>query len=121
MASAQFHALNLLTVMTELLPDWLPERLFNILYQRWNSPERAERCAPLPPSQAQGPGPFSVTAPRWMPCISAKMLLGCGSRSAEVGAGLGSLHGRCHLNTIPVAYLLLIDRGCTSNQLVLQV
>lgn len=49
MASAQFHALHLLTVMTELLPDWLPERLFNILYVRWNSPERVERCALLPP------------------------------------------------------------------------
>ena len=44
-ASAQFHALHLLSVMTELLPDWLPEELFTILYARWKSPERLERCA----------------------------------------------------------------------------
>ena len=45
METAQFHALHLLTVMTELLPEWLPKPIFEILYQRWNSPERVERCA----------------------------------------------------------------------------
>ena len=46
MASAQFHALHLLVVMTELLPEWLPEGIYNILFLRWKSPERVERCAP---------------------------------------------------------------------------
>lgn len=56
METAQFHALHLLTVMTELLPEWLPEPIFEILYQRWNSPERVERCAPR--SFTSGPAPM---------------------------------------------------------------
>ncbi len=44
-ANAQFHALHLVTVMTELLPEWLPQQLFDILYARWRSPARMQRCA----------------------------------------------------------------------------
>ena len=45
MANAQFHALHLVTVMTELLPDWLPQHLFDIMYARWLSPARMQRRA----------------------------------------------------------------------------
>jgi len=44
-ANAQFHALHLVTVMTELLPDWLPQQLFDILYARWRSAARMQRHA----------------------------------------------------------------------------
>ena len=40
---AQFNAVHLLAAMVKLKPDWLPEELFDILYQRWNSPARLAR------------------------------------------------------------------------------
>ena len=40
---AQFNAVHLLAAMVKLKPEWLPEQLFEILYQRWKSPQRLAR------------------------------------------------------------------------------
>ena len=41
---AQFNALHLLVVMAKLLPEWLPEEIFEVLHRRWKAPERRARC-----------------------------------------------------------------------------
>lgn len=40
---AQFQAIQLLAVVVDLLPDWLPDSLFEMLLQRWRSPARTAR------------------------------------------------------------------------------
>ena len=47
-ANAQLHVLHLVAVMVRLLPDWVPEPLFELLHMRWLSPERQHRQASLP-------------------------------------------------------------------------
>jgi len=46
-ADAQLNALHLAAAVVKLLPDWLPDSLFQVLYQRWKSEGRKKRCAPL--------------------------------------------------------------------------
>ena len=43
--AAQFHCIHLLRVMVKLLPSWLPDILFSVLQDRWNSQQRLKRCA----------------------------------------------------------------------------
>ena len=45
---AHYHTAHLLAIMTKLMPDWLPEELFNLLHQQWNSPTRRARLAIIP-------------------------------------------------------------------------
>ena len=40
---AHFHTAHLLAIMTKLMPDWLPEDLFSLLLQQWNSSARRAR------------------------------------------------------------------------------
>ena len=40
---AQFNALHLLVVMVKLVPEWLPEEIFEVLHRRWKGPERRAR------------------------------------------------------------------------------
>ena len=40
-----FHALELLETVVDLLPGWLPERLFQLMLARWRHPDRLARCA----------------------------------------------------------------------------
>lgn len=42
---AHYHTAHLLAIMTKLMPNWLPEELFNLLHQQWNSPTRRARLA----------------------------------------------------------------------------
>ena len=44
---AHYHTAHLLAIMTKLMPNWLPEELFNLLHQQWNSPTRRARLATL--------------------------------------------------------------------------
>lgn len=46
-AAAQFNAVQLLSVLVDLLPEWLPQRpaLYALLLQRWQAPARAARVA----------------------------------------------------------------------------
>ncbi len=52
---APFHALQLLQTLTELLPEWLPPSLFNILLARWRHPDRSFRCLSLAMKQMTFP------------------------------------------------------------------
>ena len=45
---AHYHTAHLLAIMTKLMPNWLPEELFNLLHQQWNSPTRRARLAIIP-------------------------------------------------------------------------
>ena len=40
---AHFHTAHLLAIMTKLMPEWLPEDLFSLLLQQWNSNARRAR------------------------------------------------------------------------------
>jgi hypothetical protein len=40
---AHYHTAHLLAIMTKLMPNWLPEELFNLLHQQWKSPARRAR------------------------------------------------------------------------------
>ncbi|BDA47386.1 probable transcription-associated protein 1 [Coccomyxa sp. Obi] len=40
---AHFHAVHLIAIVAKLLPDWLPQSLFDLLLRQWNSPERHSR------------------------------------------------------------------------------
>ena len=40
---AHFHTAHLLAIMTKLMPEWLPEDLFSLLLQQWNSSARRAR------------------------------------------------------------------------------
>lgn len=42
--NAHYHMAHLLAIMTKLMPEWLPEELFKLLHQQWNSPARRARC-----------------------------------------------------------------------------
>ncbi len=44
---AHFHAVHLIAIVAKLLPDWLPQSLFDLLLRQWNSPERHSRHANL--------------------------------------------------------------------------
>lgn len=43
---AHFHAVHLIAIVAKLLPEWLPQSLFDLLLRQWNSPERHSRHAP---------------------------------------------------------------------------
>lgn len=43
--AAQFHCIHLIRVLVKLLPSWLPDSLFAVLQQRWNSQQRVNRSA----------------------------------------------------------------------------
>lgn len=47
---AHFHAVHLIAIVAKLLPDWLPQSLFDLLLRQWNSPERHSRHADLSPT-----------------------------------------------------------------------
>lgn len=47
---AHFHAVHLIAIVAKLLPDWLPQSLFDLLLRQWNSPERHSRHAFLTPA-----------------------------------------------------------------------
>jgi len=42
---AQLNALHLAAAVVKLLPDWLPDSLFQVLYLRWKSEGRKKRYA----------------------------------------------------------------------------
>ena len=47
LAAAQFNVVHLIAAVAKLRPGWLPKLLFDLLHQRWLSPERRARCVPL--------------------------------------------------------------------------
>ncbi len=46
---AHFHAVHLIAIVTKLLPDWLPDHLFELMHCLWNSKERRARHVPYSP------------------------------------------------------------------------
>ena len=50
---AHFHTAHLLAIMTKLMPEWLPEDLFSLLLQQWNSNARRARLGLLLATPAQ--------------------------------------------------------------------
>ncbi len=46
LAAAQFNVVHLIAAVAKLRPGWLPKLLFDLLHQRWLSPERRARCVP---------------------------------------------------------------------------
>jgi len=53
LAAAQFNVVHLIAAVAKLRPGWLPRPLFELLHQRWLSPERRARCA-RPAARAGG-------------------------------------------------------------------
>lgn len=45
---AHFHAVHLIAIVTKLLPEWLPQPIFDMLLRLWKSQERRSRHAPIP-------------------------------------------------------------------------
>ena len=45
---AHFHAVHLIAIVTKLLPEWLPQPIFDVLLRLWKSQERRSRHAPIP-------------------------------------------------------------------------
>lgn len=45
LAAAQYNVVHLIAAVAKLRPGWLPRPLFELLHQRWLSPERRARCA----------------------------------------------------------------------------
>ncbi len=43
--AAHFHAVHLIAIVTKLLPEWLPQPLFELLLHQWNSQDRRSRHA----------------------------------------------------------------------------
>ena len=56
---------ELLETVVELLPGWLPERLFQLMLARWRHPDRLARCAThvdvVGCSLAHTPSPYNLT------------------------------------------------------------